>query len=71
MPTSKTGKSKRGRPPTTNPMNVKVNFRITPDLRSGIEAYQEKYRDQHELPEMSDAIRHMLKRVLREEGLLK
>jgi hypothetical protein len=68
----KAGKAKKmGRPKAANPLSVPLHVRISEDVRAGIEAYQKKYGDVAELHELSDAVRHMLKRVLREEGLLK
>lgn len=48
-------------------MKSQLNVRIDADVRAGIEAYKEK----HDLQELSDAARHIIKRVLKEEGLLK
>jgi hypothetical protein len=68
---AKAAKKKMGRPKSANPLSVALRVRITPEVRGGIEAYQKKYGGEAELHELSDAVRHMLKRVLREDGLLK
>lgn len=51
-------------------MTTQLNVRVDAEIREGIERYRAKYQDEYELRELSDAVRHMLKRVLREEGLL-
>lgn len=61
----------RGRPKLARPMATQLNVRVDQEIRDGIEAYRTKYGSQFELRELSDAIRHMLKRVLREEGMFK
>ncbi len=50
-------------------MTTQLNVRVDAEIREGIERYRAKYQDQFELRELSDAVRHMLKKVLRDEGL--
>jgi len=51
-------------------MSTQLNVRVDARIRSGIEAYRAKYKDDYELREVSDAVRHILKKALRAEGLL-
>lgn len=67
---SKQPKKPRGRPAGGKTFGTQLSVRIDDDVRAGIEKYREKFKHQAELREISDAVRHMLKRVLREEGLL-
>jgi hypothetical protein len=67
----KTAKKARGRPKVANPKSLQINVRIDPSLREAIEKYRTKYQDTAGLNELSDAVRHILKRVLKDEDLLK
>jgi hypothetical protein len=58
--------AKRGRPRLENGLKIQLNVRIDESTRKAIEAYRQKFA----LGEVSDAARHILKRVLRDEGLL-
>jgi hypothetical protein len=69
MAVKKPAKRGRGRPPKPDAMKQQINVRVDDELRAGIDAYRKKYHGQHNLPEMADAVRHMLRRILREEGL--
>lgn len=66
----KEAKRGRGRPKLRRPMAAQLNVRVDAHIREAIERYRAKYQDDHELRELSDAVRHMLKKVLRAEGLL-
>lgn len=60
----------RGRPPKPDAMKSQINVRVDDEMRAGIDAYRTRYKGEHGLTEMADAVRHMLHRVLREEGLV-
>jgi hypothetical protein len=51
-------------------MATQLNVRVDDKIRQGIEAYRVRYKDDYELRELSDAVRHILKKALRAEGLL-
>ena len=51
-------------------MSMQLNVRVERRIRAGIEAYRARYEYEYELRELSDAVRHILKKALRAEGLL-
>ncbi len=52
-------------------MKSQLNVRVDDEMREAIDAYREKYGVEYNLREVSDAVRHMLGRTLRSEGMLK
>lgn len=63
-------KRKRGRPPTAKKMTKQLNVRVDDELSKAVGKYQERHRREFNLRETSDAVRHILQKVLVEEGLL-
>lgn len=61
-----------GRPPkpADERLGAQINVRVDATMRQAIDGYRQRYAADHNLREMADAVRHMLGRVLREEGLL-
>lgn len=62
-------KRSRGRPKKARPLTDQLNLRVERWMRKGVERYQAKYGEEKNLSEVSDAVRDMLKRVLKAEGL--
>lgn len=58
--------AKRGRP-VGGKMERQLNVRVDDETHAGVEAY----RKRHDLREASDAVRQIIRRVLRDEGILK
>ena len=63
----KSGAGKVGRPKAANPKDVQLRVRLDKTLGSALDAYREK----NYIGDRSEAVRHILVRVLREDGLLK
>lgn len=58
---------KTGRPPSANPKDVQMRVRLDSALRDALDAYQQR----NYIGDRSEAVRHALVRVLKEDGLLK
>jgi hypothetical protein len=58
--------AKRGRPKSANPKDQQIGLRLDDQLREGTE----KYRVKNRLDDAPSAIRHMLRRVLDQDGFL-
>jgi len=63
----KTGRGKPGRPPAANPKDVQLRVRLDKTLGAALDAY----RDKNYIGDRSEAVRHIIVRVLREDGLLR
>ena len=63
----RSGTGKPGRPPATNPKDVQLRVRLDKTLGSALDAYREK----NYIGDRSEAVRHIIVRVLKEDGLLK
>ena len=69
---SKTKTRGPGRPPkpADERLGAQLNVRVDGVMRQAVEEYRKKYGTEYNLREMADAVRHMLGRVLKDEGLI-
>ena len=63
----KSGTGRPGRPPAENPKDVQLRVRLDKTVGGALDAY----RDKHYIGDRSEAVRHIIVRVLKEDGLLK
>ena len=61
-----------GRPlkPADERLEAQLNVRVDAVMRQAVEEYRKRYGAEYNLREMADAVRHMLGRVLKDEGLM-